>query len=146
MQILVDKSTTFLCNLGRTKTSWDVSYRVLNSALSEISTWTTSGVVEIGNGYYGVAISLSSAATGYVQWKSEKSGETAIYLVEEFICVEDFVTNLSNIIKVEMGKWEISSNKLIFYDTNGTSVLYQFNLKDSSGNPTETNVYKREPI
>jgi hypothetical protein len=146
MQILVDKATTFLCNLGKTRTSWDVSYRILNSSLAEISTWTSSCVSEIGNGYYGVAITLSSASVGYIEWKAEKSGETDIYLVEEFICVEDYISKIASILKIETGKWKILSNQFIIYDTNGTTPLYTFNLKDSSGNPTETNVYERDPV
>lgn len=50
------------------------------------------------------------------------------------------------IMDYEGGNWELVNNKWVYYDTDGTTVLRQFNLKDASGNPSMTSIYKREKI
>jgi hypothetical protein len=60
--------------------------------------------------------------------------------------VEVTMDDVGWIKKVEGGNWELVGNKWIFYDTNGTTILRQFNVKDASGNPSMTNIYKREKI
>lgn len=47
---------------------------------------------------------------------------------------------------VEGGNWSLENNKWTYYDTDGITILRQFNLKDASGNPSMTNIYKRERI
>jgi len=54
--------------------------------------------------------------------------------------------NVTTILNIEKGKWEIKENKLILYAEDGIAVLYQFNLLDSNGLPTMTDPFKREPI
>lgn len=54
--------------------------------------------------------------------------------------------DVSKILKIESGKWKIINNKMYFYDEDGTTVLYSFNLKDKNGSPTETDVFERLPI
>ena len=49
---------------------------------------------------------------------------------------------LSKLLRIGSGRWKIASNQMIFYDTDGTTELYKFNLLDSSGNPSETSVYE----
>lgn len=53
---------------------------------------------------------------------------------------------LSMILQVEAGRWRIVANQMIFYDTDGVTPLYTFNLKDASGNATMTDVMEREPV
>ena len=48
--------------------------------------------------------------------------------------------------KIETGRWRILNNQMLFYDEDGTTVLYTFDLKDSGGSPTEQNVYERDPV
>jgi len=48
--------------------------------------------------------------------------------------------------KIEEGNWELVGNKWIYYDTNGSTVLMEFNVKDSVGNPSMTSIFKRERI
>jgi hypothetical protein len=60
--------------------------------------------------------------------------------------VEVTMDDVGWIKKVEGGNWELVGNKWIYYDTDGTTVLRQFNVKDASGNPSMTSIYKREKI
>lgn len=60
--------------------------------------------------------------------------------------VEVTMDDVGWIKKVEGGNWELVGNKWIYYDTNGTTILRQFNVKDASGNPSMTSIYKREKI
>lgn len=51
---------------------------------------------------------------------------------------------LSDIGKIETGRWKIVNNQMIFYDEDGLSELYVFDLFDASGNPTMTGVMERK--
>lgn len=59
--------------------------------------------------------------------------------------------DVSIIKKIETGKWAVitsgpDSNRLILYDTDGTTPLYKFDLTDSSNVPTTIEPYKRTPV
>ena len=56
--------------------------------------------------------------------------------------IQDIKTMLNILLDVEQGNWEILNNQMIFYKRDG-SELMRFNLYDKSGQPSETNVYKR---
>lgn len=49
--------------------------------------------------------------------------------------------------RVNTGRWKINTalNTMTFYDTDGVSVLLVFDLKDSGGLPSSTNVFERDP-
>jgi hypothetical protein len=47
---------------------------------------------------------------------------------------------------IEGGRWRIISNQMIFYKSDNTTEVARFNLFDSAGNPTESNVYERERV
>lgn len=53
--------------------------------------------------------------------------------------------NVTIIKTIETKRWKIINNQLILYDTDNTTPLYTFDLKDSAGDPTETNPYERMP-
>jgi len=60
----------------------------------------------------------------------------------------DFATvtlSVAMIKKIQTNKWKILNNQLIIYDDNGTDIIAVFDLKDSAGNPSESNVYERDP-
>jgi hypothetical protein len=54
-------------------------------------------------------------------------------------------TQMSTLINIETGKWEIVNNQMIFYDTSG-AVLMTFDLFDENGNPTMRHVFSRVPV
>ena len=66
-----------------------------------------------------------------------------------FYGLAEIVANIeSDTFKILTGKWKIdtSTNKFIMYDSDNVTVLHQFNLKDSTGSPTSTSIFERDPI
>lgn len=62
---------------------------------------------------------------------------------------EDF--GVDTLLQIGVGSWEIkttgvNANQMLFYDTDGVTILYKFNLTDVSGTPTTTGVFKRTPV
>lgn len=56
--------------------------------------------------------------------------------------------NISDIIQINTGRWKIDriTSVLTIYDSNGTTPLYQFDLKDDTGAANPDSVYERVPI
>jgi hypothetical protein len=54
--------------------------------------------------------------------------------------------NLDIIRKIETGRWKIENNQMVFYDDDGITPLYTFNLKDLNGNLTMRNIFERVPV
>ena len=55
-------------------------------------------------------------------------------------------TDVTSLLDVELGKWEIKANQLIFYKSDGTTVLKAFNLLDKNGQATSVSPYQRVPV
>ena len=47
--------------------------------------------------------------------------------------------------KIEVGRWKIVGNQMIFYDENEVTPLLTFDLKDAAGSPTMSDVFERVP-
>lgn len=48
--------------------------------------------------------------------------------------------------KVHSNRWRILGTQLLEFDDDGTTVLNTFDLKDTGGNPTSTDVVERDPV
>lgn len=53
---------------------------------------------------------------------------------------------IKGLVKHAQNRWKIDNNQLTIYDDDATTPLYVFDLKDASGNPTETSPYERVPL
>lgn len=104
------------------------------------------GVLELG-------AFVNGCQTYVSQYKviAEENGEIydAVLVVEGK--VDDVQTTVDEIKQVEEGRWKIfttggDANRLVFYQADGVTVLKKFDLKDSSGNPTTTNIFERVPV
>ncbi|RLC88628.1 MAG: hypothetical protein DRJ03_01780 [Chloroflexi bacterium] len=83
----------------------------------------------------------------FVEYALVDSDGVSFVDVEDMV-VQDFAlqADVALIKAVESGKWEISNNQMVFYDTSGAEIL-RFNLFDINGDPTNgINMYKREPV
>ena len=56
------------------------------------------------------------------------------------------VADVSFIKSVEGGRWKIENNQMIFYEDDNITEIARFNLLDSSGNASETNVMERTRV
>lgn len=54
--------------------------------------------------------------------------------------------DVAEILKHTKNRWKIAANQLTVYDDDGVTPLQVFNLKDSSGAPTMTEPYERDPV
>ncbi len=50
---------------------------------------------------------------------------------------------VGKILQIEKGNWEIKGGQMLFYDTDGTTPIYTFDLQNKSGTATERDVFKR---
>ena len=57
----------------------------------------------------------------------------------------EITDNVEILKKIATGRWKIVGNQLIFYDEDQVTPIYVFNLKDKTGQPTETEPYERVP-
>ncbi len=48
--------------------------------------------------------------------------------------------------KVLTGRWKMTNNQFILYDSDNTTPLFTFNLKDGAGNATMINPMERTPV
>ena len=55
-------------------------------------------------------------------------------------------TDISFLKGIEGGRWKIVSNQMVFYDSDNTTEIARFNLLDSSGTPTMSNVFERTRV
>lgn len=103
------------------------------------------------------AQTMTEVAVGFYTYDFTTYDEDEDYLIsvdggsslsdsERYLVSTNETAGIGNILKIEKGNWKIVSNQMVFYDTDGTTELYKFNLKNKEGTPTETDVYKREVV
>jgi len=134
------KLVTLGVTFGSRRAGKTVQYQLLDHDLTILQAFTAVGVVEIGYGEYGVRLNFANLFSGYIRWKEV---DDDIYATDAIYVVEDFITKISRILKIEQGRWKIISNQMIFYDEDGVTPFLTFNLKDAAGNPTELNPVER---
>lgn len=69
-----------------------------------------------------------------------------------FLRPEDYNVDILTLLqKYEEGRWKIFTtgadvNRLVIYDTDGTTPLIKFDLKDAAGSPTFVNPFERVKV
>lgn len=58
----------------------------------------------------------------------------------------DIINDVLTLKKIRSNRRKIQNNQMIIYDNDGITPLITFNLKDSSGTPSETNIMEIEPV
>ena len=58
----------------------------------------------------------------------------------------ELISNTTFAKDIEGGKWEIDGTQMIFYKEDNTTEIARYNLFDINGNPSATDVYKRERV
>ena len=99
-------------------------------------------MTEVGNGFYKYSYTTDNdesyvgVADSVTLTGSERYAPIATEVQGDVDFVRDFLS----------GKWEITGNHMIFSTPDGLTELTRFDLFDVNGNPTMTQVYKREVV
>ena len=112
-----------------------------------IDVWKTDGTQVVTNQ------AMTEIAGGFYKYDFTTYDEDIDYVIradavtlsgsDRYVHASNETAGIGKILKIEKGKWQITGNQMIFYDADGTTPLYTFDLKDKSGIATETNVFSR---
>jgi len=103
---------------------------------------TAQAMTEIAGGFYKYDFTTYDEDEDYV---IRADGTATLSVADRYVFSTNETAGVGNILKVEKNRWEIKSNQMIFYDDDGTTALYTFDLKTKSDVPTEREVFKRIP-
>ncbi len=147
MEHLQDVLYTFTLSFGRSRTGKTVVVTTLDNAGAVAATGRTiASVIEIGGGFYGVAITftdVTALSDGYI--KAEIVADSLeVYI--PFTVLADYIADITTIRKVMTNRWRITGNQLLEYDDNGTSVIKTFDLKKASVANDGTDPDERDPV
>lgn len=78
------------------------------------------------------------------------AGEIADAVADEALSEHTTAGSLGAAIRfihqIEGGRWQIADNQMIFYDADNETEIARFNLFDSGGDPTVTDVFDRQRV
>ncbi|KKL94994.1 hypothetical protein LCGC14_1859060 [marine sediment metagenome] len=103
---------------------------------------TAQAMTEIAGGFYYYDFTTYDEDEDYV---IRADGTSTLTGADRYVYSTNETAGVGNILKIEKNRWEIKSNQMIFYDDDGTTALYTFDLKTKSDVPTERDVFKRNP-
>jgi len=128
-------------NLGKSLSgvSGSIRYSIYDTTGAQTGSTTNSGIYEIGTstGLYGVELNVSVYFSGSIVWSV--NGNSDIYATE-LVSIDDKLTR-----NIQFGRWKVDEIKkeMIFYDSDNTTALIKYQLFDSSGSPSVTEVFDR---
>ena len=107
---------------------------------------TTTGVSEMGTstGIYTTQITFAANFSGSILWDTGEGAGT-LYAAEEYNPTDE---RISFIQDIEGGKWTIDSdnNQMIFYKDDNATEVARYDLTDSDGNASSSEVFTRTRV
>ncbi len=114
-----------------------------------INVWTLDGTNVV------VDQEMSETAGGFYYYDFTTYDEDLDYVIradsvtltgsDRYVYSSNETAGVGKILKIEKGKWIVEGNQMKFYDADGTTVLFTFDLQNQSGVATERDVFKRIP-
>ncbi len=131
-------------NFGTNKKGLDtIGYRLYHIDGSASGSRVASNVNEVGSntGIYSTVIEFSDHFSGSILWDTGES--PAVYAVEDYNGVEQDIDVTRHMTS---GRWEIDkiNYRMTFYRENATDEVSSYDLFDSAGNPSFTEVFERK--
>jgi len=100
---------------------------------------TAQDMTEVAGGFYYYDFTTYDEDLDYVI----RADSVSLSDSDRYVYSSNETAGVGKILQIEKGNWEIKGNQMLFYDTDGTTVLYTFDLQNKSGTPTERDVFKR---
>jgi len=103
---------------------------------------STTGVHEVGTntGIFAAQVTFDTQFSGSILW--DTGGASPVYAAEQY---NPTAENIEFIKDIEGGRWTINgtTNKMTFYKSDNTTVVAEFDLQDSGGAPSVSEVFTR---
>ena len=128
-------------NLGRSVggISGSIRYSLYDTLGTEVSSSANTGIYELGSitGIYGVELNLSPQFSGSIVWSVTSA--PSVFATEE-VKIDQKMARY-----IHTGRWTVdsSTNQMVFFQDDNTTVIARYNLFDSSGSPSFTEVFDR---
>jgi hypothetical protein len=104
---------------------------------------TDQSMIESGLGFYYYDFTDYNEDEDYC---IRADGGSSLSNQDRYVYSTNETAGVGKILKIQKNKWEIKNNQLIFYDDDGTTILYTFNLQNKAGGKTDRDVYQRVPV
>ncbi|KKK86456.1 hypothetical protein LCGC14_2763060 [marine sediment metagenome] len=130
----------FFTEQGIPKTGLSPTVDVWTVDRSQVVTAQT--MTEVAGGFYYYDFTTYDEDEDYCM---RADGTATLTGADRYVFSTNETGGVGKILKIEKNKWEIVNNQMIFYDDDGTTALYTFDLKTKSDVPTERDVFKRNP-
>lgn len=99
-------------------------------------------VRDLNSDFWSAEISSSLFEIG--EWTIKAVSDAADTLNQyQSVVWGDYMTDIR---QATLGRWKIVGTQLLLYSDDGITVFRTFDLKDSGGVPSVTNVFEREPV
>jgi len=135
------KITSFFTDAGTPKTGLSPTVDVWT--LDGTQVVTAQAMTEVAGGFYYYDFTTYDENEDYV---IVADGTSTLSGAERYVYSSNETAGVGRILKIEKNKWEITGNQMLFYDDDGTTVIYTFNLQNKAGSGTERDVFKRSPV
>lgn len=132
---LVYKAKGFKTGQTITAHIWDPTFT--KSALLTLT--------EIEKGLYYLDFNFTQEGT-YIGLFYENGIESAMGVFRVEASLPIIKHDVERVLKIEQGRWLIKNFQLTLYDTDGSTPLVIFDLKDKFGQPTEDKPFERTPV
>jgi len=131
------------------KASDDIDFTATQStSLTDALTSQTTTIQVYGDANWTTAetsgITVSGTAPTVVEIREEMESEGNM-LDRVDTNVSGMVTDLTYLRQYETGRWKIVNRQMLFYDSDGTTVIATYNLLDENGNATDSLPSERVP-
>lgn len=126
----------------------------LDEPLVEVDVATVPGVYEVTGGLDTGAITNPNADDDLLVTPLQDPGTDAVLPAPGELRIGQWVDDLvaafvlaQKLDKVDSGRWKIDTvtHQMTYYDTDGTTPLLTFDLKNAAGNPSSSVVFERVP-
>ena len=104
---------------------------------------TAQAMTEIAGGFYKYDFTTYDEDINYV---IRADGTDTLSGSDRYVFSSNETAGVGKILQIEKGNWAIVGTQMIFYDSDGTTPIYTFDLKDKKNVATDTNVYKRTGV
>jgi len=117
----------------------------------KIDIWTLAGVktiddqdmTEVAGGFYYYDFTTYDEDENYC---IRADGTSSLSGADRYVYQTNETAGVGKLLQIEKGNWSIKGNQMIFYDTDGTTALYTFNLTTKGGSPTEKDIFNRKVV